>query len=95
MYVCMYLSNFNYPYLVLIPKFHKFLVRFQTVTVGCNAYCNSATKILLNIIRQIYDLTLNTTNTHCLKNSYQLIESLNKLKNVNNIVTLIYLIILI
>ena len=30
--------------------------------------------------------TLNTNNTHNLKNGYQLIESLNKLKNVNNIV---------
>ena len=29
-------SNFNYPYLVLIPKFHKSPVKFRTVAVGCN-----------------------------------------------------------
>ena len=65
---------FNYPYLELIPKFHRTLVRFRTVAVGCNTYRNNANKILLYVLKQFYDFTLNTNNTHCLKNSYQLIE---------------------
>ena len=77
-------SNFNYPYLVLIPKFHKSPVKFRTVTVDCNTYSNNANKILLNILKQIYDLTLKTNNTYCLKNSYQLIECLNKIKNLES-----------
>ena len=56
------------------------------VTVGFNTYRNDANKILFNILKQIYDITLKTNNTHCLKNSYQLIESLNKIKNVNSII---------
>ena len=42
---------------------------------------------MLNVLKQIYGQTLNANNTHCLKNTYQLIESLNKYKNVNKIVT--------
>ena len=42
---------------------------------------------MLNILKQIHALTLKTNNTHCLKNNYQLIESLNKIKNVKTIVT--------
>ena len=49
-------SNFNYPYLVLIPKFHKTPVRFWTVTVDYNTYSNNANKILLNVLKQIYNL---------------------------------------
>ena len=41
-------TNFNYPYFVLIPKFHKNPISYRTVTVGCNSYSNSASKILLN-----------------------------------------------
>ena len=80
-------SNFNYPYQVLIPKFHKSPVRFRIVTVHCNTYSNKCKLILLKILKQIYDLSLNTNNTHCIKNNYQLAESLIKIKNVNNIVT--------
>ena len=67
-------------------KFHKTPVKFRTVTVGYNIYSNDGNNFFLNDLKQIYDLTLNTNNTHCLKNNYQLIESLNMLKNVNNIV---------
>ena len=90
-------SSFNYLYLVLIPKFYKSPVKFRTVTVGCNTYSNSASKILLNILKQIYVLTIKTNDTHCHKNSYQLIESLNKIKNVKTLLhmtLLIYSIIL-
>ena len=31
-------NNYNYPCLVLIPKFHKKPVKFRTVTIGCNNY---------------------------------------------------------
>ena len=58
-------KNFNYPYLVLIPKFYKKPVKFRTVTVGCNIYvecntyrkCNTnreysnASKFLLSILK--------------------------------------------
>ena len=52
-------SNFNYPYLVLIAKFHTTAVRFRTVTVGCNTYSNKVSKVLLNVLKQIYVLTFN------------------------------------
>ena len=41
-------NNFNYPYLILIPKFHKKLFKFGTVTIGCSTYSNSAGKFLLS-----------------------------------------------
>ena len=46
-----------------------------------------ASKLLLDILQQIYEKTLNNDNNHALKNSYQLVESINRLKNNNNIVT--------
>ena len=48
---------------------------------------NNANKILLNFLKQICDLTLNTNKAHYLKNSYLLMESLIKIKNVNNTAT--------
>ena len=51
----------------------------------CKTYSNHASRILLNVLKQIYDL--NTNNKHSHKNCYQLKESLNKLKNIKNVVT--------
>ena len=79
-------NNFNYPYLVLISKFHKKLVKFRTVTIGYYTHSNNASKFLLSILKQIYDLTINN-NSYYLKNSYQLLESINKLKRITNTVT--------
>ena len=69
-------NKFNYQYLVLIPKFYKKPSKFFLVTItGCNIYSNNASKFLLIVLKQIYDLTINN-NSHCLKNNYQLIESI-------------------
>ena len=60
-------------------------VKFHTLTIGCNTDNNNASKFLLSILKKKkYDLTIN--DSHCLKNSYQLIECINKLKNITNIV---------
>ena len=42
--------------------YNKSPVKFRTVTVGCNTSSNNANKILLNVLKQIYDLILNTDN---------------------------------
>lgn len=81
-------TNFKYPYLVLIPKFHKTPIKFRTVTIGCNTYNNNANKLLLSILTQLHNITSQSHNTHYLKNSFQLIDILKGLKNVNNIITL-------
>ena len=54
-------------------------IRFRTVTIGCNTYSNSTSKISVNILKQINEKTLNDNN-NTLKNSYQLVENINKLK---------------
>ena len=38
-----------------------------TYTIGCNTYSNSASKILLNILKQMYENTLSNDNNHTLK----------------------------
>lgn len=80
-------TNFNYPYLVLIPKFHKSPIKFRTVTIGCNTYNNKANKLLLNILNQLYSVTSKIDNVHCIKNSFMLIDILKNLKSISNIVT--------
>ena len=42
--------------------------------------------MLVNVLKQIYGKTLDKDITHSLKNSYQLILSLNKFKRINSIV---------
>ena len=79
-------NNFKYRYLILIPKFHIKPIKFCAITIGCNTYSNNASKFLLRILKQIYDFSINN-NSHCLKNGHQLIEYINKLKNITKIVT--------
>ena len=43
-------------------------------------------KLLLDILKQIYEKTLNNHNNHAFKNSYQLVEYINKLKSIINII---------
>ena len=68
-------NNSNYTYLVLIPKFYKNPAKFRTVTIGRNTYSNNGSKFLLNIIKQIYNLTMNN-NSHCLKKIIRLMHLL-------------------
>ena len=56
-----------------IPKF----LRITEIEMGEYAFLST----------QIYEKTCNNDNNHTLKNSYQLVENINKLKNINNIVT--------
>ena len=70
--------NFNYTYLVFIPKFYITAVSFRTVTISCNTHGNSVSKILLNILKQIYDKTFNIDNTQSLKIGCQLVDFINQ-----------------
>lgn len=80
--------NLNYPYIVLVPKFHKSPIKFRTVTVGCNTFNNTASKLLLNILNIISkNLTETNVNSIRIKNSYELLTKLQKLSNVKRIKT--------
>lgn len=79
-------QNFNYPYIVLIPKFHKSPIKFRSVTVGCNAYNNVAGKLLLNFLNQINTLSKGD-NKISIKNSYELKKKIHNITNISYIKT--------
>ena len=56
-----------------IPKF----LRITEIEMGEYAFLST----------QIYEKTCNNDNNHTLKNSYQLVENINKLKNISSIIT--------
>ena len=78
--------NLNFPYIVLIPKFHKSPITFRTVTIGFNSYTNAADKQLLFILKQFYD-QFTKQETHIIKNSFELIKNLKQLTHILDIKT--------
>jgi len=80
-------SNFKYPYMVLIPKFHKCPLNFRTVTIGCNAYNNHAAQKLFIILNHIKENIKNNPSNIIVSNSHDLKNILIKLKNVTALAT--------
>ena len=80
-------NNFNYPYTVVIPKFHEILIKFRTVTVGCNTYANKAGRLSLTVLTKLYNYTLSNDYKFCIKNSLQLVNLTINLTKINNIKT--------
>lgn len=80
-------NNYNYLYIVVIPKLHKNPLKFRTVTIMCNAYTNNANNLLLTILTKLYDVTIQQHNKHRIKNRFQLVDNIKKLNNINNVKT--------
>lgn len=51
-------------YLLLIQKFKKLRERFRTTTIDSNSYTNTASKILLNIHKQIHLIAVTYDTRH-------------------------------
>lgn len=81
-------NNLNYPYIVLIPKFHKTPIKFREVTIGCNTYNNETCKKLLNILKIIHENEINNnTKSVSIKNSFELTKRTKHLQSVRQIIT--------
>ncbi len=79
-----HICKINFPYLILIPKFHKNPIKFRTVTCGYNSYLVKANKDLLNIINKIFDYIQSIEKTAIIKNSFQLVTILSEVKSCVN-----------
>ena len=78
-------NNEDFPYLILIPKFHKSPVTFRTINYGFSSYLVDANKAKHYILKSLLDKVLDSESSVIVRNSYQLIEKLNTLKNVQGI----------
>jgi len=70
------IKNINFPYVIIVPKFHKIPIAFRSITCGTNIYSSIASKLLLKYLTQIFE-TLKINNNSILNNSYSFITSIN------------------
>lgn len=55
-------NNLHYPYTVMISKFYQNLLKFRSITVGCNTDNTHFNKLFLNILTQTYELSVKKDN---------------------------------
>ena len=78
----------KFPYIVLIPKFHKNPIKFRTVTSGHNSYSTTASKLLLNKLNIINEsLRYSNNNYFILNNSIELKIKLTSIRNLSGFQT--------
>lgn len=66
-------TNIKFPYLVLIPKFHKSPIKFRSVTSAHNTYATLANKRLLEMLVKLNK----SINSNCIiNNSFELVKDL-------------------
>jgi len=80
------IKNINFPYVIIVPKFHKTPIAFRSITCGTNIYSSSANKLLLKYLTQMYEI-LTVNKLSILNNSYSLITSINNQHQFNHINT--------
>jgi hypothetical protein len=78
------IGDFKFPYLVLIPKFHKFPVKFRTVTVGCNTYLTDANNKLLSLLKIVYK-TLIKEGGYFINNSLTVVKHIKGIEGITDI----------
>ena len=70
------INKINYPYVMIVPKFHKTPIAFRSITCGTNIYFTIASNVLLKLLTQILEV-LKTNKISIINSSYSLITSLN------------------
>lgn len=80
-------NNYNFPYMVLIPKFHKTPITFRTVTVEFNTYTNKAASKLLSLLKIVNEEIVHKKYNIYIKNSFELIEEIKQFPKIYEINT--------
>jgi hypothetical protein len=75
------INKIKFPYIVLIPKFHKVPIKFRAVTIGCNTYLTIANTRLLELLK-IVMLKIKKEGSYIVNNSYEVVKSISYMEDI-------------